>query len=588
MKKKTLILFFLIPILCFSWSCRQKIKLIPEITPHIIEEIVFDLKDKEAVGKIAAYGKKLIFVTLKGEIFRFDPEKKILDFLVNFGIDIDPEIFTQNNFIVLKQQNSNNYTLFNLATMKLEKKIDKLNIERIISVDDDLLVYKDKNKLFFFDYRNGETKKELEIERSAAAANNSTKEENRLFNSESYRNTILILSNRKLYIYDKRKNSIEAWEMKDKPTTGFLLDGRHIYFGTENRKLVKFSLKSKRASWKFNLPVILKLKPQKTDRHIIITPEDNNLYFFNKNGTLRWWTSFDSTQVLPAIVMKKNVAVFLMNRQYRWMNNNLRFFNYKDEEVVSFEFKYQLESNPVYLDNFIYILCKGEEKGVKYISKIGNKYDIELEIKPEKIKSLRKSISFIVKPINLINPEAKFKILDSSQNSIFTKDIANDKALSFIWIPEKVGNYKCTVEVNAENKKNLKAEEEFKVVDIDRLVNEYYFELFKNSRKLLPMEKEAAGEKDEKKDAGKSGDVKAEGEKGKENQKKKKKAASRAKKKARKGKGKKKPANETGKANKKETNEKEKINKKETDKKENVNKKENEKEKKDRISQLNR
>lgn len=495
MKRKTLILFFLIPILCFSWSCRQKIKLIPEITPHIIEESVYDLKNKETIGKIVEHDKKLIFVTLKGEIFRFDPEKKILDFLVHFDLDVDPDIFTQNNFIVFKQQDSDNYNLFNLATMKLENKINRQNIERIISVDNDLLVFKDKNKLVFFDYRKGETKKELEIERPATAAG----EDNRLFNSESTGNTILILSNRKLYSYDKRKNTIDAREMKNKPTTGFLLDEGYIYFGSENRDLVKFSLKSKKTSWTFHLPVTLKFKPQKTGRHIIVTPEDNNIYFFDKKGTLHWWTGFDSPQVLPAVVMKKNVAVFLMNREYRWMNNHLRFFNYKDEEVVSFEFKYQLESNPVYLDNYIYILCKGEEEGIKYISRIGNKYDIELEIKPEKIKPLRKSIGFSVKPINLIDPEATFKILDSSQNSVFTKNIAGDKDLSFIWIPEKTGDYKCTVEVNAENKKNLKAEEDFKVVDIEKIVSEYYFELFKDSPKLLPMEKKAAGTKDKKK-----------------------------------------------------------------------------------------
>jgi hypothetical protein len=245
---------------------------------------------------------------------------------------------------------------------------------------------------------------------------------------------------------------------------------------------------------------------------------------------MRWWTSFDAPQVLPAIVMKKNAAVFLMNREYRRMNNKLRFFNYKDQEVVSFEFKYQLESNPVYLDNYIYILCKDEEKGVKYISRIGNKYDIELQIRPEKLKPMGKSINFNIKSINLIDPEAKIEILDKSQNSVFSKEIGKGKDLFFVWIPEKAGEYKCVVEVNAENKKKLKAEEDFKVIDIDTIVKGYYFELFKKSSGVFPKEKKNVEEKEKKKDAEESEKVK---EEGKKKGKTKKKAAGKKRKKNR-------------------------------------------------------
>jgi hypothetical protein len=487
MKRNTFIIFVLIFFSGLFWSCGQKVKIVPEITPVITEEIIYEIKDRETLGKIIKHEDKLVFITLKGEIFRFDPAKKAIESLTDFDIDIDPEIFTQNNMVVLKQRDTSNYTIFDLDEMQQPgKKIDNLTLDRIIGIDKNLLVYRNKNKLFIFDYHSNTNKKEVEIEKDTL-----------LFNSEFSGNSILILSNRKLYTYDKSKNTVQACEMKDGAASGFLLDNGCIYYGSENRKLVKFSLRSKKVKWSFNLPVILKLKPQKTDRRIIITPEDNNIYFFNKKGSLRRWAGFDSPRALPAVVMKENVAVFLMNRAYRWMNNKIRFFNYKKDDFVSYEFNYQLESNPVYLNDYLYLLSKDEEKEVTNISKIGNRYDVELEIKPEHVKPMGKSITFTIKPINLIDPQARVTIFDKSQKSVFSKEIGKDKDLFFVWVPEKAEKYKCTIEINAENKKNLKVEGDFNVVDINKIVTGYYFELYKRIPTLFLKDKKNA-EKSEK------------------------------------------------------------------------------------------
>lgn len=478
MKRKSFILSFLILTACFFMSCRHKIELIPEITPDITEEVVYDLQDKETVGKLIENNGKLIIITLKGEILRLDPDNKIIDFLYNFNMEIEPHIFYQNNFLALKQKNINNYAIFNLTGMQVEKTIDNLNSERIIAVDNEILVFKEKDNIFFLDYKNGKTRKELKIE-----------ENETYYNSEFQGNNLLLLSNLELHSYDKNNNSIQTRKMKTRPVSEFLLDGSYIYYGSEDRKLVKFSLRSGKTAWKFGLPALLKLKPQRVDRYIGITPEDNNIYFFNNRGSLRWWKSFDSTRLLPPAAMNENVAVFLMNKQFRTMNNKIRFFNYKEQSVVSYEFKYQVESNPVYLKDGLYILCKDLEKKNNYVSKIGNRYAADIEIKPEGVKSLGKSISFVVKPINLIEPAIKAVILDNSQAGVFTKELGKSKNLSFVWIPEKPGDYKLMLEANAENKKDLKTEANFNVIDIDKIVKEYYWELQRDCPKVLPKSK---------------------------------------------------------------------------------------------------
>jgi hypothetical protein len=253
--------------------------------------------------------------------------------------------------------------------------------------------------------------------------------------------------------------------------------------------------------------------------------------------------------------MKKNVAVFLMNREYRWMNNKIRFFNYKRDDYISYEFNYQLESNPVFLNDYLYVLSKDEEEEVKNISKIGNRYDVELEIKPEHVKPMAKSINFTIKAINLIEPQARISILDNSQKIVFSKEIGKDKDLSFVWLPENAGEYKCSVEVNAENKKNLKVEEDIRVVDIDKTVREYYFELFKRIPTLFPKEKANVEEKDEKRDAEQSEKIEKQGEKKTETDTKK-----RIKRRAGKKKEKQKKENKTGEIKTEEKKKEEKEN----------------------------
>ncbi|MCI0470892.1 MAG: hypothetical protein L0Y73_04480, partial [Candidatus Aminicenantes bacterium] len=358
------------------------------------------------------------------------------------------------------------YAIFNLDGMQLEKTIDNLNSERILAVDNEILVFKEKDKVVFLDYKNGITRKELKIE-----------EKEKLYNCEFQGNNLLLLSSLKLHSYDKNKNSIQTRQMKTGAASEFLLDGSYIYYGSGDRKLVKFSLRSGKAAWKFGLPALLKLKPQRVDRYIGITPEDNNIYFLNKRGSLRWWNSFDSTRLLPPAAMKNNVAVFLMNRQYRTMNNKIRFFNYKEQEVFSYEFKYQVESNPVFLKDGLYILCKDLEKKNSYVSKITNRYAADIEIEPVGVKSPGKSIAFVIKPVNLIEPTIKAVIWDKSQTGVFSKELGKDKNLSFVWIPEKPGEYKLTLAVDAQNKKGLKNEAVFNVIDIAKIVKEYYWEL---------------------------------------------------------------------------------------------------------------
>ena len=468
-KKHTLILL----ILMITVPCIGKIKKVPEISSSLIEETVLELKkDEDTAEKIIVNNSELVFITLNGKILRFNPSQKIVNFLYNLTIDIDAEIVHQNDVIILKKKDSNDFIVFDLKEMKVIKTLENLKTEKIVSINQKIMGYKHKNQLIFLHYPSGKTLEKLKIDADTIFYNSE--------NNEDETKTF-ILSSKNLYIYKKRQDSIEIVDLKYKPTSGFLMDGNHIYYGAKNRNLIKFSLTSNRAKWKFTIAEQLKLKPQKAGPYIVITPEDNNIYFFNKRGTLYWWEKLNSTRLLPPVALKENVAVFLWDKTFK-------FFNFKKKQVFSYPFDKAAYSNLVYIDDYLYMVSREEtgeedyEHQPKTITKIGNNYGVAIQTKPRHILPLGKSIKFTLQRFNLIKPELKIRILNHTEKSVFDKTISYNEAPSFVWIPDKAAEYKLVIEINDKNKKELRIEEIFNVTDVEKILNNYYHHLQKFSK----------------------------------------------------------------------------------------------------------
>lgn len=92
-----------------------------------------------------------------------------------------------------------------------------------------------------------------------------------------------------------------------------------------------------------------------------------------------------------------------------------------------------------------------------------------------------KSIKFNLEKFNLIKPELTVKILNPAGESVFDQTFSDKDDSNFIWIPEKSAEYKLVVEINAENKKGLRMEEPFNVLDLDNILNRYYYEVQESS-----------------------------------------------------------------------------------------------------------
>ena len=258
--------------------------------------------------------------------------------------------------------------------------------------------------------------------------------------------------------------------------------GGAIYYGSENRELVKFSLVDGKIHWRFKLADQLKIEPRKAGPYIAIIPEDHNIYFFNKRGTLYWWERLDSTRLLPPVVMKENVAVFLWNK-------TVKFLNYKHKSSYTYPLDKAVFSDALHIGEYLYVIAETgkEDQGqpLKAITKIGNNFGVVIQTDPQSIIPMGRSIKFNLERFNLVKPELKVNILDTENKSVFEKNIAYKDDPSFVWIPNRAMAYKLVVEINAENKKGLMIEHAFEVIDVEKLLSQYYYQLQKYSNKDL-------------------------------------------------------------------------------------------------------
>jgi hypothetical protein len=455
----------------------SKLKVIPEITPNLSEIHVMDLTGKNLSKTLAVTNSQLVFTTLDGQLIRWDPANKIVNSLSNLTSDIDPEAFSQNDYLILKQIKPAKYSIFQLNELKEIAALDHINIQRVLGLDHEIVVYLVNKEIHIYNYRSQRLLKTLKIGKKKAY---------QVYNSEFRDNNLFILSTRYLYIYDRTRDVVERIELKRLATSGFLLDGNVIYYGSDRRELVKFSLKSRKIHWALKMAEVLRTKPGKIGQYIAVIPGDNNIYFFNKNGTLYWWAKLNSTRFLAPVVMKENVVVFLWDKK-------IKFFNYKKKQVTTYPLNRKVKTNPVCIDDYIYVVTEDiesegreEDEGPypSQLSKIGNHYGVEIFTAPKDVKPMGKSIRFNLKLINLVEPQLKIKIIKNQPGNtvpVFDKTLSADDKPTFVWIPAEAVEYRLIIEVEAENKTGLTFEETFTAVDVQEILRNYYYQLHTRS-----------------------------------------------------------------------------------------------------------
>jgi hypothetical protein len=488
----------------FNWSCGGNIKTVPVVTGAMKDDSILDLKEDERfIHTIIENKSEIVFFNTNGKIYRLNPAERMVTFLYDLTFEIYPDIVHQRNLVVFKKSTPNDYVIFDIQKMKIVKTILGLDADKVVCIDDEIIGYKTGNRLVFLHYPTGKKVSRFNLEPveestpetppiEGTAGKESSDEKEVFFNSADMEGEtgIVILSSRNLYIFDKKHHSVTAVKLEHRAVSGFLLDGNALYYGSEDRKLVKLNLDidkgSARVGWSFKIADQIKTNPVKAGSYIVVTPADNNIYFFNSRGTLYWWEKLNSTRMLPPLAIKDNVAVLLWDK-------TIKYFEYEKKRIITYPLNRYVFSNLLYIDEYIYMIAEidlventgrsaaavteEEETVPKSILKVGNNYGVKIDSNPEYIIPVGKSVKFYITKFNLLEPTLQIKIVNPAGVEVFSGKYTPKQDSSFIWIPNKAAVYKMIVEINAENKKGLIFEETFNVIDLDAILTRYFYEV---------------------------------------------------------------------------------------------------------------
>lgn len=459
--KKLFLIFF--PIM-FILSCSPKIQTIPEVTDHLRSTDSYTFNDDVPVLKLLSNDSHFVLINGRGTISKIDIVSGQLKFIYQLKFAIHPDIYAHGDLLALRDLAGENLALFDMKEMTVIHNLELETKGTCIAANRKCVVWRSGEKIVVYPVSKDNRKMAIDIGEAPVLA------------SSVGIDAIYIPTNETLYAIDT-----SGWKFTKKKFpvpchSGILLDNGYVYYGSQNRELIKLKLANNAIQWKFPLTKNLTAAPIKTANHIVCTPEDQNIYFISTSGTLDWWQKLDSTRLLPPVPMGDNIAVFLFPPE----SPQIRYFNFEKRESYSYKLKYLIFGAPIYFAHDLFIL-KGEKEGtqkkVRGIARIGNRYEVDIKTDPKRLLSTGKSIKFILKPINLIEPAFDVSIFNSKKESVFNKKILDADKAQFNWIPEKEGDYEVTVAATTGGGEEIKSTQTFTVLDTDTILLDHYLQL---------------------------------------------------------------------------------------------------------------
>jgi hypothetical protein len=488
-------LAFLLGFLSVIAGCgKPRVTLIPEISPPLIQEDVFTWNGQVAGYALFPCAEGIGWVDASGQIVTWNPEKKVAGRVFHLPFAVSDPPFYQGGFLVLKNQAADQLLVFDLARMETSFALKDLQVKQILAVDGSYVVYLDGENLVVFKWQD------------PAGSVRLPTAENEFFNCHFFPDRILIMSRRQLFVFWKGSGKFQLLPLPLEAATEFLCQGEDIYYGSNQRQLVKYSLRKNKLVWKLKLGQKLERRPLFFTDTMVVNPADNNVLQLNGHGTVCWWSALDSTQQFDLVPMTGHLAAFLLNHE-------IKFIDLRRQEITTvFKIAGRPSGMPLAYDHYLYFFLPADN--MQKLQCVGNQYGIELTLGPDSVMGLGSPISFSFLSNNLVEPNLHMVIRDEAGRTVFSKNIAmtdqvaeaeprstvfgkhramakqaantaaGPKVLSkkismarrveLFWIPAQAGIYRVQVNVTAQNR-NEEKEISIQVFDPQKIIPAFHF-----------------------------------------------------------------------------------------------------------------
>jgi hypothetical protein len=420
---------FLLAGLAFFCACRRpRPELIPEISPPLVQEVVFSWAGRPAGDMIFPCAAGIGWVDASGGIVTWDPGKKAAGTEIRLPFPVSAPPFRQGDLLVLNDAGGDRLAVFDLAGLKTIAELRGLGAGRVLGVDRDCLVYLEGDALAvnFWERPAG-------VFRLEGAGD-------RFFNCYFSPERILVLGRERLFTFWKKTDQFTSQALPQPAASPFLREGETIYYGSARRFLVKFSPADNRLAWKFRLGQVLEKQPLAFAGSIVAGTADHNFLQVNGRGSMLWWQALGSTMSFDLLPMSDHLAAFLMNGE-------VKFIDPRRQLVTEFKSKGHPLSQPVALAHDVYFMLR--EGGAAKLQRIGNRYGIDIELEAAPVRWPGRSVRFSLQPRNLREPAWECVIRDAAGNTVFSKSMATAERVSLAWLPLQPGKYAIRVQVHS-------------------------------------------------------------------------------------------------------------------------------------------
>ena len=412
-----------------------RLAFVPEISPPLRQQEVFAWTGQAAGNIMFPCAAGIGWVDAAGQIVTWNPEKNSAGTLYPLPFAVSEPPFYQGGFLVLRSQAGQRLLIFDLARMETRFVAAGFPARQILAVDGEHLVYLDGESLVVCNWS-----KQADSSRHAVR-------DQEFFNCHFLSDRILIMGRRQLFIFWVQSGKFQPLTLPQPAGGSFVYLGESIYYGSNARQLVKYSLRRNKPAWKVTLGHDLKRQPLLQSGTVVVSPEDNSVLQLNRRGSVRWWLAFDSTLQQSLVPLADQLAAFLLN-------NEIEFIDIRRRQATRFKISGRPAGMPLAYKNELYFFVAAGE--TQTLQRVGNRYGIDVELAPSQVLLPLAPVTFSLRTSNLLRPRIQCVIRAESGQTLLEKKFATTDRAQLVWLPPQAGIYRLQASAVAQNRSEEK------------------------------------------------------------------------------------------------------------------------------------
>ncbi len=429
--KKTYLVLFLFFLMGGCSVFQPKVSPYPEGILFPIENAGEFLYDGEIIDRIQKKENYLYFVTRKGFIYCLNA----LDYILAWRLRMpeapkSPVFMGQSHFYVFDVKN--NVFCYDLDGYPLwQKSLNEEITSPLEEIGNSVFLGTFQGSFIALDVLSGN-----EVWRVLA-------EEAIRSNPVFFKGQIIFgCDDHTLYFIDQEGNLRDKYLANDKILDSLLVDGKFLYFGTENNFLVCLDLKKKIKKWEVKTGGHVLPVPISDKKRVFFLAWNNVLYCLQKrNGSILWWRSIPSRSRFPLELYKDKIVVSSMS-------SVLVCFDVETgAKVGDFDVGKEMKSNTLWNSPLLLVNVYDRQTEKGKILQLKKLIQLTLESSVVSPQYANQEISLFATTVGFHLPQYEFYIKTGEEKNIVQP--ASDKS-TWSWFPSQPGLYTIGVTVNDE------------------------------------------------------------------------------------------------------------------------------------------